>query len=374
MKKLIIEKNKLQQNIDIIKGMTNATIIAVLKGNGYGLGIVEYANFLLENGISFFAAAELEEALRLRSSGIDNPILLLSSTSFEEEARELIQNRIIPTIGSLGSAVAVNEAAKSLNTMTNVHLKLDTGYGRFGFLPEEIDENLCNQLQSFTNIQISGTYTHLSFSFSSKPEATQVQFEKFMKCVEKLNQHEVPTGMLHIANSCAFLQYKSMHLDAIRIGSAFLGRIPIENKYGLSRIAHMKSRIIEIKELPDKHPIGYANTFITRNATRIGIIPVGYKDGFGVEKSRDTFRFMDVLRYIYNDFKLFNKQFYVKVNGKKVRILGRINMYNIVVDLGGTDAKVGDEVLLDINPVFVNPLIEREFVGENADSKLLSIC
>ncbi|MCX8132045.1 MAG: alanine racemase [Clostridia bacterium] len=361
MKTLVIEKDKLVSNIQCIKNMTSSTIIAVLKGNGYGLGIIEFARILLENGIDYFAVSEIDEAITLRNNGFDNPILLLTSTSIEQEAEIIAKNNIMATVGSVNSAVVMNETGKKLGMVVNVHLKIDTGFGRFGFLPGQID-NYYSLLKSLDNIKILGTYSHLSFSFTKKPKIVQNQFEKFLKCTESLKQNGIETGQLHIANSCAFLRFDVMHLDAVRIGSAFLGRIPIENKYGLSKIGYLKSTIIEFKDIPENSFIGYANTFKTKRNTRIGIVPVGYKDGFGVEKSRDTYRFRDILRYIYNDIKLLRKNLFVRVNGKKARILGRISMYNIIIDLTGVEAEIGDDVLLEINPVLIESSIKREMI------------
>jgi len=95
---------------------------------------------------------------------------------------------------------------------------------------------------------------------------------------------------------------------------------------------------------------------------KIGIVPVGYFDGFGVEKTRDTFRFIDIIRYLYHDIRSCKKRLYVRIKGQNARILGRINMFNIVVDLTGIEAGTGDEVTLDVNPLFVNPYVEREYI------------
>ncbi len=361
MKALIIEKEKLLHNINVIKGMTNSTIIAVLKGNGYGLGILEYAKLLKENSIDFFALSELNDAVMLRENGFDSKLLLISSTSLEDEADKLVANDIMPTVGSINSAIAINTAAKKLDTVVKIHLKIDTGFGRFGFAWDKPEE-IVSLLKDLENITIDGTYTHLSFAFEKKPKSSIEQFNKFNKCIEGLKAAGINPGILHIASSSAFLRFPQMHLDAVRVGSAFLGRIPVQNNVGLKKIAYMKSNIIEMKELPEKHFIGYANTYKTKRKTTIGIIPVGYMDGFGVEKSRDTYRFMDVLRYMYNDLKSLNKRYYIRLNSdQRVPILGRISMFNIVVDLTETNAKIGDEVYLDVNPILVESTIERQF-------------
>ncbi|MCR4435651.1 MAG: alanine racemase [Eubacteriales bacterium] len=362
MRKLVIEKAKLQNNIDIIKKMTSSTIIAVLKGNGYGLGLVEFARLLQENSIDYFAVSTLEEALTLRQNGMDGRILLLAPPGSPEEAEIIVNYNIMPTIGSIHSASLMEEAGLKAGKSVDLHLKIDTGFGRFGFLWNETDR-YSTGLKSLSCLNIVGTYTHLSYSFEKKARSIHLQFERFLKSVESLKAAGIPTGMLHIANSCAFLRFPAMHLDAVRIGSAFLGRIPIENPYGLEKIGFLKSRIIDVKTLPKGYSIGYANTYRTKKETRIGIVPIGYKDGFGIEKSKDTFRFIDILRYIYHDIKLLNKHLFARLGDQsKVRILGRVSMFNIVLDLTGTGADIGDEVILEVNPVLVEGSVEREYI------------
>ena len=365
MNKLIVEKDKLSKNIDIIKGLTQASIIAVVKGNGYGLGVLEYSQFLQKNGINLFAVSDLKDAILLSQSGFMGMVLLLTPPCTEEEAGLIVDNNIISSVGSSASASIINDSAAKLNKTAKVHVKIDSGFGRFGFLG---DDNLndiskaCDILRALPNIEITGTYTHLSFSFSKKPEHINIQYNKFLKSVELMEHKGINTGMLHICNSSAFLRFPQMHLDAVRIGSAFLGRIPIHNSYGLQKIGCLKSRIIEIRTLPARHNIGYANTYKTQKPTTIAIVPVGYKHGFGLEKSRDTFRFIDILRYIYNDIKLFNKKIYIRINGQLVPILGRISMYHIIVDITTVNAKIGDDVFLDINPLLVAVDVEREYI------------
>jgi len=365
MNKLIIEKDKLKKNIEIIRGLTQAAIIAVVKGNGYGLGVMEYSQFLFENSIDFFAVSDIKDAVLLSQNGFLGKVILLTPPFTKEEAELIVTNNVISSIGSITAASIINDAAVELNEIAKVHIKIDTGFGRFGF---PADDNLddigeaCDFLRTLSNIEITGTYTHLSFSFSKKPEHINSQYNTFLKSVEIMGQKGIDTGMLHICNSSAFLKFPQMHLDAVRIGSAFLGRIPIENSYGLQKIGYLKSNIIEIRDLPASHNIGYANTYTTRKPITIGIIPIGYRHGFGIEKSRDTFRFIDILRYIYNDIKSFNRKIYVKINGKLAPVLGRVSMYHIVVDLTGINTKIGDDVLLDINPLHVAIDMEREYV------------
>lgn len=361
MKTLVIEKDKLAKNVNIIKEMTGSYIFAVIKADGYGLGLCNLAEIYRENGIEAFAVSSLEEALTLRENGFDNPILLLNPLCCEDEADICVSNNIIATIGSVNTAVMINEAAQRQGVVAEVHVEIDTGFGKFGFLPEKMHE-VYLLLKSLDNIKIGGTYTHLSFSFAKCKRPSVRQFDRFLKCVDGMKQNGVETGMLHIANSCAFLREKSFHLDAVRVGSALLGRLQIRNSYGLKKIGFLRSKIIEIHDLPEKHNIGYANTFKTKKAIRVGLVPVGYSHGFKNEKQRDTFRIRDTISGMLHCLRDLNKKMYVTVKGKRARIVGRVRINDFLVDLTGVDVAVGDEVIMDINPLFVDSGIEREIV------------
>ena len=155
-----------------------------------------------------------------------------------------------------------------------------------------------------------------------------------------------------------------MHLNAVRIGSAFLGRLSIPNSLGLKKIGYLKSRITEIKTLPKDFYVSYGNMYKTKRETKVGIIPCGYQDGVDMNKGNDSFRIVDKLRYIYNDLKLLfkNKYLSVKINGKNYKILGRIGTYHVIVDITGTDVKIGDEVVFDLFPGYVDSSIRREYL------------
>ena len=241
MKTLVVEKQNLKHNLKIIKEITekNKTkIIAVIKGNGYGLGLVEYAEFLADNGIEIFAVATVEEAIKLRKNGIKQDILMMSSTAVKEDVEALVENDIIITIGSNEAVEVAEEVAKSKNKKIRAHLKIDTGFGRYGFIYTE-KEKILESLKKLENVKIEGAFTHFSIAFFGDGKETQEQFERFMATVEYLKKNNVDTGMLHVCNSSAFLRFENMHLDAVRVGSALLGRLAIPNKWG-SRISKIK--------------------------------------------------------------------------------------------------------------------------------------
>lgn len=360
MKKLIIEKDKLIDNINKLKSITNTPIIATLKNNGYGLGLDEFPKILEENGIEFFAVSTVDEAVKLRENGIKSKIMMLHSTAIEEDLLTLLNYDILPTVGSFEAFNAIDKISKENNVPLYVQLKIDTGFGRFGFLPDDMIK-LIDTLKAHPNIGVVGTFSHFSSAFNEKTDYTDKQFNIFNKCVSMLADSGIEPGVRHICNSSAFLTKLHMHLDTVRIGSAFLGRILVQNSLDLNKIGYMISSIEDIKTLPANHFIGYSNTYKTKNETVIGIVPVGYLDGLELKKGQDCFGVLDTLREVYNKIKCFNKKIYVKVNSKKVPILGKIGTNNIVIDLTNTDAKINDIVKIDVNPMVVRPDIERVF-------------
>ena len=213
------------------------------------------------------------------------------------------------------------------------------------------------------SVDIEGVFSHLSDSFG-KEEHSQKQFALFQKAVGELEDAGYSFRLKHICNSCAFLRFPNMYLNAVRCGSAFLGRLPVKNALGLQKIAYLESCICEKKTLPKGHNIGYANTYRTNRETTVAVVPVGYKDGFGVQKSNDAYRFLDILRYIYSDVMAFvrDNSTYVQVNGKRCRLLGRISMFNVIVDITDVEAEVGTAVRLECNPILIDSAIAREYI------------
>ncbi len=373
MKSVVIETKDLKHNIEKIKKHAQINepsdngqavkIIAVVKGNGYGLGLVEFTKFLIDNGINFFAVSTIEEALKLRKAGIKQDILMLSSTAIKEDVKTLIENNIIITIGSEEDIEVAEEIAKELNNKKiRAHLKIDTGFGRYGFVYSRREE-MIEALSKIKNIKIEGTFSHFSISYFND-KYTKKQFDRFIEVIEVLKMNKIDTGMLHICNSSAFLKFPNMHLNAVRVGSAFLGRISFKNKFGLKPIAHFETNISEIKQLPKDFYVSYSNAYKTKGETKIAIIPTGYMDGINVDSGTDMFRQLDKLRYIVRATKNFFKKqaLYVKIGDKNCRILGKIGTYHVIADITGIEAKIGDKAIFNVNPKFINPEIRREYI------------
>lgn len=379
MKSLVINRNDLKHNIKKIKEIAKETgkldnhkdiqIIGVVKGNGYGLGLVPYSKFLIDNGINFLAVSTAEEAISLREAKIEAKILMLSSTAIEKEVENLVKNDIVLTLGSKKAVEIAEKVGEKLNKKIKAHLKIDTGFGRYGFCYDQKEE-LLNSIKNLKNIEIEGTFSHFSLAFYNKNKYSELQFNRFINVVEFLKENKIETGILHICNSSGFLKFKDKRLNAVRIGSAFLGRLAIPNIYGLKKIGYLKSNIAEIKNLKKGYNIGYSNAYTLKRDSKVAVIPVGYADGYNVREQRDMFRKIDRLRYIVRDIKdsIKDKSLYVNIQNskgdfEKCKVVGRLGMYHICVDVTNKDIQIGSEVGLNINPIFVDSSVRREYIS-----------
>lgn len=344
MNTLIINKNDLRHNIDTIKKQIdkeNYTIIGVVKGNGYGLGIKEYSQFLIDNGINMLAVATNSEAVELREYDKNIDILNMSCTSIKEEIQELVDNNIIITIGSKTSAEIANEIAKTGKTL-RTHIKIDTGFGRYGFIYQNKDEIVNTIKNLHPNIKVEGIFSHFSLAYYRKSESTINQYNNFLDVIKSLEDENINIKMKHICNSPAFINFPEMRLNAARIGSAFLGRVDVQENLGLKKIGELQSQVTEVNLLPKNFNVGYLNTYKTKKETKIAIVPVGHKDGYNITIKEDMLRTVDKLRNLKHGLTgLFKKQtLKITINDKEYDIIGKVGMYHVTVNVTGSNVKV----------------------------------
>ena len=357
MKAYVVEREALIHNIQAIRAFAGSVPVwAVLKGNGYGIGVLPFSRILWENGIDRFAVTELKEAELLRENYPDAPILMMRSTADPDEINLLLDLGVILTVGSYETAVAINGIAAQRSMMAEVHLCVDTGMGRYGFLPEDVDK-MISVYEYMKNVAVTGVFTHFHSSFCSE-KATKQQFALFQSVLQKLQSAGYETGMTHCCNSHAFVRHPEMHLDAVRIGSAFLGRLSFKDKLGLQKIGHAECSVEELRWIPKGHTVGYAAGFKARQQTRIAIIGLGWYNGFAAPRENDLCRFRDCLGGILHHPKgmLFPRRIIVSVNGHKCRVLGHIGMVHAVVDVTDVECAVGDKVTIQMSPLAVKGL------------------
>ncbi len=353
MKAYIVEKALFTENIDkLLRQAGDTPIWAVLKGNGYGLGCVPLARLLSGCGVERFCVTEVREAAMLREAGFtDNPILMLRQTQDPQEINALLDLNIIFTVGSLDAAMVLGGIAAQRSAMAEVHLKIDTGMGRYGFLPEQVDQAI-RVYEYQKNIVVGGIYTHFHSAFSNE-HATREQFRRFQEVLREIQDAGYETGIVHCCNSSAFLRYPDMYCGGVRLGSALLGRITGPNRLGLNRIGYAEADVEELRWLPAGSSTGYGAAWTAKRPTQVAILGLGWYHGFGTENGHDLFRARDCIRKMLHYFRILltGKALYVQIGGKKYRVLGRIGMVHTAVDVTGADVKVGDHAILAINPL-----------------------
>lgn len=362
MKKVVISKNDLKKNIEIINSLkkTDCQIIGVVKANGMGLDLVKYSEFLVENNIKILAVAEPEELFELRKNNIKAEILLLTPINDEKILEKLIENKAILTISTIGQAETLVNISKKIGEKINIHIKIDTGLGRYGFLYTEY-ENVLKIFEMNEYLDVKGIYTHFSNAINFKD--TNLQFERFIKIVNYIKDKGYDVGIMHCCNSTAFIKYPTMHLDAVRLGSVIQGRTLIK-VVGLKKVGNFICSISEIKELPKGYNIGYGNTYRTNKNTKIAIIPVGHNDGFETRNKRDNFNFIENLKSVAIEIKkIFKKEnALVTIKDKKYKIVGRIGLNYSVIDItNSNDIKLTDEIILSDNILKINNQVRREY-------------
>ncbi len=354
MSRYVIDKKLLSQNISYIKEKAGVELIGVVKGNGYGFGIKELTQILIENGIKTFAVTEVDDIEELRQVAKEQDILVMRSTCIEDEAKIIAQNGCIATIGSSESAKVMDKVSKDLGVKTKCHLKIDTGMGRYGFMPSQVEEAIkCYNLE---NLEFTGAYTHFSSAFHNS-ELTKVQLEMFKDTMEQIKKAGKDVGILHASNSPALLNVDGVALDSVRIGSAFTGRVITKNKTKLNRIGSLEAEVIEIKTVPKGYAIGYNGLYKTKRETKIAIVPIGHYDGFGLTKEKEIADLHSVLSQLKKYLK--KQQMYVRINGRMYSVIGEIGLSHTAVDITDSDVKIGDTASVDISPLMVNPRIKR---------------
>jgi len=335
MKKLLsptrieINLDAIAQNVRNIKKLIgeNKELMAVVKGNGYGHDILEVSSIVLKNGASRLAVARLEEAIFLRKSGINVPILILGLIP-EQQIESLVSHNITPTVCRYEIIEKISKFAVQAKKTVKVHIKVDTGMGRIGISPQHALD-FAKKVRLLKDIEIEGILTHFSVADEKDKEYTEAQFKKFRSVLDIFEEEGIKIPIKHVGNSATLLNFPHMWLDLLRPGIAIYGLYPsneVKRTLKLTPAHSFKTQITFLKELPQGEYISYGRTYITKSGTKIASLPVGYADGYS---------------------RLLSNRGEVLVRGKRFPVIGRVCMDQCMVDV--TDlpqVEVGDEVVL----------------------------
>lgn len=315
------------RNIKKLAG--NKEVMAVVKADAYGHGALDVAPCLLENGASKLAVAMLTEAIELRKNNITAPIMILGYTPLYL-GEDLINYNLEQTIYDLDYAKELSALAIKLNKKVKVHIALDTGMGRIGFLPTDDSFKSVCEICSLEGLNVVGIFTHFSSSDEKDKEYTQYQFNQIYDFVKKLELIGINIPVKHASNSAAIIDMPNTYLDAVRAGIILYGYYPSsevkKENLSIRPALTLKAKIAHVKELESGMYISYNRTYKTSRKSKIATIPIGYADGY--------------IRALKHDAK-------VIVNGKFAPIVGNICMDQFMIDVTDIDnVNVGDEVIL----------------------------
>jgi len=327
-----ISASAVRHNLSLLRGLlAPATkLCVVVKADCYGHGLRTLLGVIAEQADAL-AVATPEEAIALRDLGYERPILMFFSACAYTDGRELrqalgelIARGVTLTVVAEPELAVVSEVAQKVGGKAEVHVKIDTGMGRSGILPEKAPA-LIEKARRSQAVQLTGLYTHFAVADQQDKSITREQLACFLSVLEASGGRAGLT--LHTANSAAAVDLPESHLDMIRPGIAVYGYQPsaqIANRLPLRPSLRLTGRLMQIKTLPAGSRCGYGLTYTFRRETRVGLVPVGYADGY--------------LRNLSN-------RSLMRLRGTETPVRGRVSMDQVIIDLTGVpDAAVGEEV------------------------------
>jgi len=288
-------------------------LIAVVKANAYGHGAVPVARTALEAGATRLAVHRAGEGVELRQAGIDAPILIMGYTP-ADGAQAVVRWRLTPSVITREVAQALSREAAALGFTLPVHVKIDTGMGRWGLLPGEVLE-MARVIRSLPSLDLEGIFTHFATADWSDPKHVLSQLEVFNRAVDDVSRAGFQVPMIHAANSAATMRLAATHFNAVRIGIAMYGMEPSSewpSVFPLQPALTLKSTVTRVRILPPGSGISYGRTFVTARSTLAALVPVGYGDGY---------------------HRSLSNKGCVLIRGQRAPILGRVCMDQCVVDV-----------------------------------------
>ncbi|MFH2220048.1 MAG: alanine racemase [Pseudomonadota bacterium] len=318
-----------------------ARLMAVVKANAYGHGVLEVARRALQSGADLLGVARLNEAIALREAGFEVPVLIFGYTP-PADARRLFEFDLTQTVYACETAEALSRVARANGKKITVHLKVDTGMGRLGLLTDSLRPSVpgkeapggavreAESIARFKGLELEGIYTHFATADSAEKSFAEKQIELFMDFLNKLRHAGLEVPIRHAANSGAIIDMPETHLDMVRAGISLYGLYP-SNEVDKRRISlrpamALKARVVHLKKVPAGFSVSYGCTHETPEPTTIATVPVGYADGFN---------------------RRLSSRGRMLVAGETAPIIGRVCMDQTMIDVGHIpQVDVGDEVVI----------------------------
>jgi alanine racemase len=301
-------------------------VMAVVKADGYGHGAVRVTRTVLSSGASRLAVAYVQEALELREAGISAPVLILGNAP-ADSAETVIRHDLVQSVCDtvLPRALA---ALASADRPARVHVKVDTGMGRIGVMPEDTPDYV-SFLRTLPNLIVEGIFTHFPKSDEADQAFTNGQIETFTGLLGELSARGIDIPLRHMANSGGVLAFPASYLNLVRPGIMIYGLYPskeVARTIALREAMSLMTRIRFLKRVPPGTPISYGGTYVTKEAAMVATLPIGYADGYR---------------------RLLSNRYEALVRGVRAPVIGRVCMDMTMIDVTHVrGARVGDEVVL----------------------------
>lgn len=308
----------------IRKKIEDKKLIAVIKADGYGHGSIETAKAIADK-VDAFAVATKEEALEIKEAGIDKPILILAPIP-KEDIKECLLKGVSLTVGDMNKAKEISEVSNAEKITAKLHLAVDTGMTRIGFMPTDESLNEIKEIANLPFVEIEGIFSHYATADEKDKEYSLIQTKRFMDFVKKVEELGIKP-MRHIANSAGLIEFEIFG-DAVRAGIVMYGLYPssdVKKDLDLRPAIEWKSRVSAVRKVEKGIPVSYGRTFVTDKEMTIATVSAGYGDGYP--------------RMLSNIGR-------VLIKGKSYPIIGRVCMDQFMIDVTGGDVECEDEVIL----------------------------
>lgn len=322
-----VDLNQLTENFRLIKNHTSPSkMMAVLKANAYGNGLVRVAQLMQELKADYLGVAVLEEGILLRQSGIELPILVMGGM-LGNQIPVFLKYNLTMTASSIEKLNQIDQAAEQMKVKAKVHLKIDTGMERIGVHFYNAEKFLEASVKC-RNLVVEGIYSHFASSDSSDLSYARLQLERFLEVLNFYSKNSLDLPWRHISNSGGILQMPEANLDLVRPGILLYGVYPsseVKRTIAVKPTLSWKSHVVYFKAIKPGHPVSYNSTYTPDRLIRAVTVPVGYGDGY---------------------FRSMSRKAEVLIRGKRYPVIGSITMDQVVVNIGNDSAFNGDEVIL----------------------------